>query len=256
MYHRLAPPAYALVALILLWYLALFISRTPDFILPYPDRIVVAFFKDAGLLYRHTIVTLQEIGLGLAIGIAIGLMGALSLVWSRTLETAVLPWVFLLESTPKIVIAPLLVIWFGFGITTKILVVTLLVFFPVLVTTIAGLKSVETDMLDLIQSMGASRWQVFSKARLPTALPSFFSGLKLSAALATIGAVVGEWMGADAGLGYLLLSAYDSFATPLLFAIIVLLAMIGTLLYQAAALCERLMLPWHASLRQESTIAM
>lgn len=236
-----------------LWYLVIAMTRISDSILPAPHQVAFEFLDKYALLVRHTLITLQEVALGLLVGVPLGVASAVVLVWSPALERAIMPWVVFLQNVPKIVVAPLFVIWFGFGIGTKIVIVCMLVIFPILVTTIVGLKSVEPDMLDLIRTMGASKWQVFYKARLPGALPSFFSGLKLSATFAAIGAIVGEWMGADAGLGYYLLVAQHNVQTKALFASIVLVAVIGLLLYQLAVVSERVLLRWHVSVREEET---
>ncbi len=152
-------------------------------------------------------------------------------------------------------IAPLFVVWFGFGIVPKIIAAFLLGFFPVVVATVQGFKSVEGDVIDLARSMGASPLKMFLKFRLPTALPSIFSGLKVSVTLAVVGAVVGEFVGSNSGIGYVLQKANGTFDLPLMFAGLVILSMVGVLLFLAIELVERALLPWHASQRHDLQLA-
>lgn len=232
------------------WYAAIFVTRAPEVFLPYPHQVVYALVTRYDTLLQNALVTLQEIAIGMGLGIIVGVAGALALVSSPALEKALMPWVVYFHSVPKLVLAPLFAIWFGSGITSQVLVVVLLVFFPILVTTVTGLKSVEPDMMDLVRSMGASRWQVLWKLRLPNASPFFFSGLKLASTFAPIGAIVGEWVGGDSGgLGQLLLRAQYNYRTSLLFADLVVLVMIGLALYQFSVIAERWALPWHAGMR-------
>jgi NitT/TauT family transport system permease protein len=165
-------------------------------------------------------------------------------------ESYVYPLLVFSQSIPKVAIAPLFVVWFGFGIFPKIISAFLLGFFPVVVSTVMGFKSVEPDMIDLARSMGGSRLQTFFKISLPQALPAIFSGLKVSITLAVVGAVVGEFVGSNSGIGYVLQVANGNFDLPLMFAALVVLSSIGVLLFAAIDVVERLMIPWHASQRQ------
>jgi NitT/TauT family transport system permease protein len=246
---RLRPPLVALAAFVLLWYLVIWLFRLPPFILPTADQTVRALVVDARVLAAHGVVTLQEVVLGMAVGVPVGALCAVAIAWFGPLERALLPWLAFFQNVPRIVIAPLFVIWFGYGMVGKVVMVILIAFFPVLLTTLVGLKSVETDLLDLTKAMAFSKWQVFRKIRLPAALPSFFGGLKLASTLATIGAIVGEWMGAEVGLGVVLLRAQDQFKTGLLFAAMIVLAAMGLALYQLAGWLERRLVPWHVSVR-------
>jgi NitT/TauT family transport system permease protein len=172
-------------------------------------------------------------------------------VWSRLLERAVMPLLVVSQSFPKVAVAPLIVIWFGLGFLPKILIAFSVAFFPIVVSTIAGMRSVETDMDDLARSMQATPLKTFTKIRLPFAMPQIFSGIKVAVAFATVGAVVGEWVGADAGLGYLLLWSNANLDTPLLFAVLICLMLIGLVLYYAVEYLERRALPWHVSVRDQ-----
>ena len=155
------------------------------------------------------------------------------------------------SSVPKIAVAPLFIVWFGFGIIPKVIAAFMLGFFPVVVSTVMGFKSVERDMVDLAKSMGSTRWQMFFKISLPHAMPAIFSGMKVSITLAVVGAVVGEFVGANSGIGYLLQKANGSFDLPLMFAGLVVLSMIGVLLFVLLDFIERVSIPWHASQRSD-----
>jgi NitT/TauT family transport system permease protein len=153
---------------------------------------------------------------------------------------------------PKIAIAPLFVVWFGFGIFPKVISAFMLGFFPVVVATVMGFKSIEPDMIDLARSMRASRWQMFVKFSLPQALPSIFSGLKVSATLAVVGAVVGEFVGSNSGIGYVLQIANGNFDLPLMFAALFVLSMMGVILFALVDIAEKMMIPWHQSRRPDA----
>jgi NitT/TauT family transport system permease protein len=176
---------------------------------------------------------------------------ALSIAYSRMLENAVYPVVVFLQIIPKIAIAPLFIIWFGFGLTPKVLIVFLLTFFPVVVASIAGFKSADPDIMDFARTTGASHWKMFLRIRLPQALPHIFTGLKVGAALASTAAVVAEFVASDRGLGYLLLQYNGNLDTPMVFAVIVLLSLIGLAIYYTVEIVERFTIPWHVS--QQST---
>jgi NitT/TauT family transport system permease protein len=168
-------------------------------------------------------------------------------------ESFVYPLLVFSQSVPKIAIAPLFVVWFGFGIIPKVICAFMLGFFPVVVSTVAGFKSVEPDMLDLARSMKASKLSTFMRISLPQAMPSLFAGLKVSVTLAVVGAVVGEFVGSNSGIGYLLQIANGNFDLPLMFAALTVLSGIGVLLFVAVDVVERLMIPWHASHRNDFT---
>jgi NitT/TauT family transport system permease protein len=171
--------------------------------------------------------------------------------YSKLVESFVYPLLVFSQSIPKIAVAPLFVVWFGFGIIPKIIVAFLLGVFPVVVSTVMGFKSVEQDMVDLARSMGSTRMQMFFKINLPQALPAIFSGMKVSITLAVVGAVVGEFVGSNSGIGYVLQKANGNFDLPLMFAALVVLSMIGVILFALLDVIERLMIPWHASQRND-----
>jgi NitT/TauT family transport system permease protein len=205
--------------------------------------VALRLLDDWRQLGFHAAVTLAEALGGFALAAVFGVLAAAILVWSPSLERAVMPVLLVIQTFPKIALAPLIVIWFGLGVGPKLLISFLVAVFPVLVSAIVGLRSVEKDMLDLARATRAPAWRIFWRVRLPFALPHIFGGLKV------VGAVVGEWVGADRGLGYLLLWANANLDTALLFAILAWLAAIGLALYYAVEAAERLALPWHVSMR-------
>jgi NitT/TauT family transport system permease protein len=166
-------------------------------------------------------------------------------------ERTIYPLIVFLQIVPKIAIAPLFIIWFGFGFTPKLLLVFLLSFFPIVVAAIAGFKSIDEETMELARSTGASEWMIFRKIRLPHAMPSIFTGLKVAAALSSTAAVVAEFVASDKGLGYLLLQYNGDLETPMVFATIIVLSVVGLIVYYLVELIEKLAIPWHVSQRGE-----
>lgn len=242
-------PFFLIVMLLVLWDLSIRIFGIAAYLVPPPMQVVHQLIAEWPRLlaegWKTTLATLGGFGLTIVIGIPI----AMVIAYSRVVESYVYPLLVFSQSVPKVAIAPLFVVWFGFGIFPKIIVAFLLGFFPVVVSTVMGFKSVESDMLDLARSMGASRLQTFFKISLPQALPAIFAGLKVSVTLAVVGAVVGEFVGSNSGIGYLLQVANGNFDLPLMFAGLVVLSSIGVILFGLVDLIERLMIPWHASQR-------
>lgn len=246
-----ARPILLVAALLVLWELAVRAFHIPPYLVPAPRAVVVQLFAQWSELWRQSLITTYATVGGFALSIAFGVPMAVAIAYSRLMESMLYPILVFSQSVPKIAIAPLFVVWFGFGIIPKVIAAFLLGFFPVVVSTVMGLKSVEPEMVDLAQSMKASRLQIFLKIRLPNALPSIFSGLKVSVTLAVVGAVVGEFVGSNSGIGYVLQIANGNFDLPLMFAALFLLSMIGVLLFVAVDLVERLVIPWHTSRRVE-----
>jgi NitT/TauT family transport system permease protein len=218
----------------------------PSFILPGPARVWSRFVAVAadGSLAAHARQTLSEVLLGLALGLSIAVLLGYGLAKSPLLERVLSPYIVASQAIPIVALAPLLVIWFGFGELSKILVCALTVFFPMLVSTIVGIRSVEPDLRALMRSLQAGRWQTFSMLEVPGALPVLFAGLKVAVTLAVIGAVVGEFVGADRGLGYLVNLARGLLDTPLLFVALLLLVVMALTLYSIVALLEYRALRW------------
>jgi NitT/TauT family transport system permease protein len=239
-----------MVLLLVGWDLAVRLLGVPPYLVPRPGAVVTRIADDAALLARHGAITFAESVGGFLLSVALGVPLGMVLVGSRLLERAVMPLLVLSQSFPKIAIAPLIVIWFGLGVLPKLVIGFLIAFFPVVISAIAGMRSVDPDLLDLARSMQGTGLRTFLKIRVPFALPQMFAGFKVAVAFATVGAVVGEWVGAESGLGYLLLWANANLDTPLLFAILVCLMVIGLVLYYAVELLERLLLPWHVSVRE------
>lgn len=235
-----------LAAFVGLWALFVRLMGYSTFILPGPERVWVRFLALAadGTLRRHASVTLAEVLAGLAVGACVALVLGYVLSRSRTVERLVAPYIVASQSIPIVAIAPLLVIWFGAGATSKIIVSALTVFFPILISCIAGLRSAEPDLRDLMRALAATRWQTFSKLELPAALPMLLSGLKVGATLSVIGAVVGEFVGADRGLGFLVKQGQGLYDTPLMFVAVISLVAIAMSLYGLVALAEKRLLAW------------
>jgi NitT/TauT family transport system permease protein len=232
-----------------IWELGVRLFSMPSYILPAPTTILSALFTKFPRIIDGAWVTAQEIVVGYAIAVLISIPLAFCLALSRTLERMVFPVIIFFQIMPKVAIAPLFVIWFGFGLMPKVFIVFLLAFFPMLANGISGFKSVPTDIMEFALSTGAGRLRTFWKVRLPHALPSIFTGLKVGAALSATAAVVGEFVAADRGLGYLLLEFNGDLDTPMVFAVIVVLSTIGLSVYFLVGLTERLVIPWHVSQR-------
>ncbi|HVF62763.1 MAG TPA: ABC transporter permease [Casimicrobiaceae bacterium] len=239
------------VLLFLLWEFAVRLFGIKEYLLPPPSKVWTEFLKRYEIVMAGAWVTTQEMLAGYALAIVVSIPLALWISSSRFMEQSVYPVIVFLQIIPKIAIAPLFIIWFGFGFTPKLLVVFLLCFFPIVVASIAGFKSADRDITDFARTTGASGLRMFLKIRLPQALPHIFTGLKVGAALAATAAVVAEFVASDKGLGYLLLQYNGQLETPMVFATIVLLSLIGVALYYAVEMLERLAIPWHVS-RQAS----
>ncbi len=240
--------ALAIFALLfIVWELAVRILGIKEYLLPPPSRVWTEFWKRHDLVFSAAWVTSQEILAGYALAVVVSIPLALAVAYSRFMERSVYPVIVFLQIIPKIAIAPLFIIWFGFGFTPKLLLVFLLSFFPIVVSSIAGFKSADRDVMDFARTTGAGGWKLFLKIRLPQALPQIFTGLKVGAALAATAAVVAEFVASDRGLGYLLLQYNGQLDTPMVFATIVLLSLIGIVVYYAVEVIERLAIPWHVS---------
>jgi NitT/TauT family transport system permease protein len=244
MQAALAP--VVLIAFVGLWALFVQVTRYPPFILPGPARVWARFVTLAadGTLWRNTVTTLGEVLAGLAVGMSVAFVLGYLLSRSRTVERIVAPYIVASQSIPTVAIAPLLVIWFGAGAMSKVIVSALIVFFPILISCIAGLRSAEPDLRDLMRSLEATRWQTFTQLELPAAMPMLVSGLKVGATLSVIGAVVGEFVGADRGLGFLVKQGQGLYDTPLMFVAVLTLVAIAMALYGLVALAERFLLDW------------
>jgi ABC-type nitrate/sulfonate/bicarbonate transport system permease component len=242
---RLAPTAVAIAAILLFWQFFSAVTGEPKYVVPPLSDVLSAIVdRSVDKLLPAAFVTGQEVLLGFIVGSVGGLLIATAIFLSATLRRAFLPIVIATQAVPVLAIAPILVIWLGFGMAPKVIVAALVVFFPVVINGIAGLNSIDLEMVNLMRSLGAGGWQIFWKLRFPAALPIVFAGLKNAAAISAIGAIVGEWVGASEGLGPVMIEANASFKTATTFAAILYLAAIAIALFGLVALAERLALPW------------
>ncbi len=240
-------PAAFLAAVVMVWWLVTALGWIKPYLIPAPGAVLGEFGSDGGLLARASAVTLGETVVGFIVATAVGLAFAVAIVYSRGVERTLYPLLLVAQVVPKIAIAPLFVVWLGFGIAPKILVAVLIAFFPVVISGVAGLRSVDPELLDLAATMGASPWDAFVKIRFPAALPQIFAGLKVAVTLAVVGAVVGEFVGANSGLGYVVLSSNGNLNTPLLFAGLIAMSLIGIVLFAVLEVAERFAVPWRAA---------
>jgi NitT/TauT family transport system permease protein len=238
--------AASLAAALLTWELVSHFSGLPAFILPSPEQVVLRFWKALtdGSLLIHAAVTLSEIQLGLLTGTVAAVVLGYAVAKSRMFERLVAPYLVASQAIPIVAIAPLLVIWFGPGMFSKVLICALIVFFPVLVNTVVGLRAVPRPLHDLMHSLRATRGQILTRLEIPAALPILLGGLRIGATLSVIGAVVGELVGADKGLGFLVNSARGQYDTALVFVAIFTLVGLALALYGAVALLEKKLLSW------------
>ena len=243
-------PVVTVVILLALWEAGVRLLQVPEFLVPAPSRVVAKVQEHMGLLIRHGWITTKEILLGYLLSIVVGIPLGLAIFLWPAFARSVYPLLVSSQAVPKAAIAPLFVIWFGFGLLPKVLVAFLIAFFAVVISTVVGLGSVQAEKIYLARSMGLGPVATFLKIRLPQALPAIFGGLKVAITLAVVGAVVGEFVGADSGLGYLLQQATGSLDSPLLFAGFVALTIIGAALFLLIELLERLAIPWHISQRR------
>jgi len=244
-------PVAFLLLIVAAWEAAVALFDIQLIVLPPPTAVASALAVDWSYLLWHTWITGAEVVLGFLASALLGVPAGILIVWSKTLERTLMPIFVTSQTIPKIAIAPLFVIWFGIGLFPKVLVSLLIAFFPVVISTSVGLKAVDQEMIDLIHSMNATKWQVFQKVRIPNSLPFVFSGLKIATAFATVGAVVGEFVGADKGLGYVLIVSNSMLETPRLFAALVPLSLVGVVLYLVVVKLEKILIPWDVAVRGE-----
>jgi len=237
-------PLATFTVLLLAWQFLVRLFGVPEYILPVPSEFLVKLFQSRGLIWEHTLVTATEIVLGFLLAAAIGVPLGLMIVSVKFLERSLYPLILFFQLVPKIAIAPLFIVWFGFGPFPKILLTFLLCFFPTLVASMTGFRALDERVLYLSRSMGQTAWQTFRYIRLPSALGHIFGGFKVSVVFASTGAIVAEFVGANSGLGYLLLRATSYLDMPLIFAVLVALSAIGILFSYAVQLLERLFMPW------------
>lgn len=238
------PPAVLLAAIFGLWEWGVRTFGIPFYILPAPSRITTLLVTERALLAGEAAVTLLEIFLGFGIALVMGIGLALLIFASRTVERAVYPLVIASQTVPVFAIAPLLIVWLGYGMLSKVAMAALIVFFPIVVNTVDGLRAADPDIINLLLILGATPAQVLVKLRAPAALPFVFSGIRIAVATSVIGAVIGEWVGATQGLGFLMIHANAQLHIDLVFAAIAMLSLMAVGLFLAVSGIEWLVLPW------------
>ncbi len=237
-------PVATFVAIILFWALAVWALKIPTYLLPSPWDVFGRIITDWPRLWENAQVTLLEILVGFAVTIVIAIPLGLLVALSLAARQIIYPPVILLQLVPKVAVAPLFVVWLGLGFNSKLLLTILMTFFPLLISSISGFQILDTRLLYLTKSMGASRWQTFRYLRFPAALPVIFSGLKTSATIAATAAIVAEFVGSNSGLGYVLLQATNTLDATEVFAVLVLLTIVGVALNYLVELAEFLLTPW------------
>jgi NitT/TauT family transport system permease protein len=251
--RRRAGPLAVFAILILLWEFGVWLFAIKEYLLPPPSRVWNELLRRSDIVLVNAMVTTRQLLGGYLLAIVVSVPLALVVARSRFVEQSIYPVIVFLQIVPKIAIAPLFIIWLGFGFAPKVIIVFLLCFFPIVVASVAGFKSVDPEIMDFARTTGASDWMLFRTIQLPQALPDIFTGLKVGAALSATAAIVAEFVAADRGLGYLLLQYNGQFETAMVFAIIVVLSVIGLAVYYAVELIERLAIPWHVSQRPSGT---
>lgn len=245
--HRISPGlrlVLVTLSLFLLWQIIVWVTKTPHFILPGPIRVFKVLWAQRSLIAEHSLVTLAEILLGMALGCLLGFLSAMLLQWSRTLSSWLLPILIVSQAIPVFALAPILMLWFGYGMLSKVVMAALIIFFPVTSACYDGLRRTSGDWLALAHTMGASKSQLLWQIRLPAAMPSLASGLRVAAATAPIGAVIGEWVGSSQGLGYLMLHANARMQVDTVFAALIVLASLSLLLYFSVDYLLRRLIYW------------
>lgn len=237
-------PVISVLAILALWECLSVFEIVPNFMLPSPAETVKAFVHDFGLLMYHSRVTLLETLVGTVTGISIGFLAACLMDRWEPAYKAMYPLIVLTQTIPAVAIAPLLVLWFGYKMTPKIILIVLITFFPIAIGMLDGFRNVDRDAVNLMRSMGASRWQIFRHIKFPSALPNFFSGLRITVAYAVVGAVLAEWLGGFAGLGVYMTRVKKSFAYDKMFAVIFLISIISLLLIWLVNALQKKCMPW------------
>lgn len=246
-FSYLAPPVVAFTLLAIVWELGVMVTDTPTYIIPAPSEIIARLISDLGFFAREGSITLFRALAGFSLGSAVAIMGAIGMTHSRFLEKSLFPLAVLLKVTPLVAIAPLLVIWIGFGHWPRVIIAALLAFFPVLVNALYGFRTVGPGALDFLRSINASRLEAFWLLRVPSSLPYLFASFRIAIPLSVIGAVVSEWFGGQNGLGSTIFVSHNNLDMPTLFSAIVTLAIIGIGLTLIASAVERKLLFWHES---------
>lgn len=234
----------AIAVILLLWQLICTLGVVDSFMLPSPVQVVKAFFEEFPALMEHSMVTLAEAFLGLLFGICLGFVMAVFMDQFEPLHKAFYPLIVLSQTIPTVAIAPLLVLWFGYEMAPKVILIVITTFFPITVGLLNGFESADKDSVNLLRAMGAGRWQIFKIVKMPGALSQFFAGLRISASYAVVGAVISEWLGGFSGLGVYMTRVKKAFAFDKMFAVIFLISIISLLLMKGVDLLQKKCMPW------------
>ena len=241
---NLFPATVISVAILIVWQVIVVVLEIPEAILPTPTRILDVMVERYDLLLQHTWPTTVQCIYGFLLAVAVGVGLGIMLAFSRLFRTGVYPLVIAFQVVPKVALAPLFIVWFGLGMTSRVLLAFVIAFFPMVVNTFAGIQSTDPVMIRMARSFSASRWTIFSKIEFPTALPYIFSGLKIGITFAVIGIIVAEFVTAQEGLGYLIVFSEGNVDTPMLMAAIFVLSVVGVILYALIVLLEKLVIRW------------
>jgi ABC-type nitrate/sulfonate/bicarbonate transport system permease component len=237
-------PLLLMALIIALWQFLVWVLEIKSYVLPAPSAIAAEVFVERAVIFPQLRVTLFEIFAGYGLAVAVGFVLSVLIVYLPAFRRGVLPLIVASQTIPVIAIAPILVIWFGYNALPRIIITALVAFFPLTVNFVTGLQSVSNEFINFFRSLNASEAQIFRKLRFPAALPNIFAGLKVASTLAVIGATIGEWVGASAGLGYLMSQDSAQLNTTRVFASLVVLGIVGMLFFAAVGLIERLCMPW------------
>lgn len=246
----IAEPVIFFIALLVLWEILVKVAHVPAFILPPPKDLYSAFVAKFFILGHHSLITFIEAVGGFALSFVLGVAFAVAVVYSRHLNNTIYPLIVILYAMPKSAFAPLMVIWIGYGLFSKIAIAFLVAFFPIVVNTVVGLKEVEPELIELARINRGSAWGVFKKIRLPNSLPYMFAGIKVALVLSVTGAIVAEFVAANEGLGYLVLQANYSLDTAFALVILLILALLSLALFAVVDKLQRKWVPWSAEVRQ------
>jgi len=241
--------ALIVFAIVTIWQVAVIVFQPPVILLPAPSRIWLDFWEAPSYFLRNTFYTFATTILGFALSVVLGIVLAVAIISSRILDRVITTLLVLLNSLPKVALAPLFVIWMGLGMEPKVAIAVMLAIFVTVADTVMGFRSVDPDAIALARVNQASPWRILIKLRLPSALPALFVSMKVATSLALVGAIVGEFVGGSTGLGFVILTAQGQFDTSRVFVALVLLGLLGSILYHIVELAERLFVPWHVSQR-------
>ena len=234
----------AIVIILIVWQAVCSLGWIDSFMLPSPIQVVQAFIKEFPTLMEHSLVTLAEAFWGLTLGIALGFIMAVLMDQFEAVYKAFYPLIVLTQTVPTVAIAPLLVLWFGYEMTPKVILIVITTFFPIAVGLLNGFRSADKDSIHLLRAMGAGRWQIFRYIKLPGAMSQFFAGLRISASYAVVGAVISEWLGGFSGLGVYMTRVKQAFAFDKMFAVIFLISIISLLLMKGVDYLQKVCMPW------------